>query len=265
MGRVPVHVSVADPATGNALAGVSALVKNRVTGASASLFSAETAGSVVSNPLTTDAAGRAFAWTENAPLQIDYTGTGLTAFSEYRDAQRDFVSVLPAGYDTQEVFYQSAGMAAAGVVWHLRYRSGASGLYKWEFLGGAALYAEVTTQQSTTSATYTDLATSGPSIDLPLAGDYDVTIGCRSFSNTNNVSVVMSYAIGGTAASDADILDNYSSYFTSPAVASWACNASRTRRKTGLGAVTLTTKYKVSGGTGYFGPRFISAIPVRVG
>lgn len=175
---------------------------------------------------------------------------------------RELVSALPSSpVDGQEIFYQSAGMATDGLVWHLRYRAASASSYKWEFLGGSSLFSAVTTDQSTTSTTYTDLTTAGPSVTLPLAGDYDVTHGFRGYNNTNGSWIVMSYAIGGTAAADAD----YAMVYMFTAAVGGAYRVERTIRKTGLTAVTLTAKYKVSGGTGYAEYRQLEARPIRVG
>lgn len=126
-----------------------------------------------------------------------------------------------------------------------------------------SLYSEVTTVQSTSSGTFTDLGTVGPSITLPIAGDYDVTIGCRAYSASAGTAALMSYDIGATPASSNDALDFYCGAVVG-GVASTVGHSTRTRRKTGLGAVTLTAKYSTSGGASWnFGHRWISA--VRVG
>jgi hypothetical protein len=89
------------------------------------------------------------------------------------------VTALPGSpVDGQEIYYLAD--ATNGIVWHLRYRAfQANGTtpnpsaYKWEFLGGAPLRANVDTDQTfTAAATYVDAATVGPQITLPLAGDY---------------------------------------------------------------------------------------------
>lgn len=85
MARVPVLIMLAAPATGNALAGVAATVKNRATNATVTLYAAETGPTTVPNPMTTDVYGRAMAWADRAAFRIDYSGTELTSWSEYRD------------------------------------------------------------------------------------------------------------------------------------------------------------------------------------
>ena len=85
------------------------------------------------------------------------------------------VSVLPTSpIEGQRVYFQNAAMATEGIIWHLRYRAGAPGSYKWEFVGGAHLAASVATDEATATGTVTfiDLATVGPQVTVPLAGDY---------------------------------------------------------------------------------------------
>lgn len=95
--------------------------------------------------------------------------------------QVTFVSALPeSAVDGQEVVYQNATMAAAGVAWRLRYRAGSASAHKWEFVGGAPLTAIVEGQSETfvwnagNIGTWRDVTPLGPSLVLPLAGDYDV-------------------------------------------------------------------------------------------
>lgn len=175
MSRIPVPISVVDTA-GNVLAGVSATVKNRASGSNVTLYNAETGGSTVGNPLTTDSQGRAFAYTDRQGLRIDYTGTGFTAYTEYREdavPPMDIVSALPGSpFDGQEIYYQNATMATAGTVWHFRYRAG-GGTYKWEYLGGGELNA-VNTTSGTAASTTAVAFTNTPTITVPLAGDYFV-------------------------------------------------------------------------------------------
>jgi hypothetical protein len=74
--------------------------------------------------------------------------------------------------DGQEICYQAD--AANGVVWRLRYNAASASPYKWEVIGGSALAAFVATSQVTSTAypTFVDLATVGPQITVPLAGEY---------------------------------------------------------------------------------------------
>jgi hypothetical protein len=97
------------------------------------------------------------------------------------------VSVLPVrAADGQLCLFQTPAMEAAGVPpWLLRYRgrnqdgSANASPYKWEPLGQPAPLEGVqsaSSSQSTASTGTFAALTNGPSISLPLAGDYDVTI-----------------------------------------------------------------------------------------
>lgn len=178
--------------------------------------------------------------------------------------QPGVVSSLPGSpSDGDEVYYQNAAMATAGIMWHLRYRSAASGSYKWEVIGAEALMAEVAPQESYGSGvtSYGNLATAGPAITLPLAGDYIVEIGCIAYHDTTARAAWMSYQIGGTGASDND-----GTYVYAGATNTVYVPTFRPRMKTGLGAVTLTAKYRSDGsGIGTYAHRWIRATPVRVG
>lgn len=171
------------------------------------------------------------------------------------------VTALPGNpVDGQEVMYLASD--TDGVVWHLKYRPKSAGASKWEFIGGSPLWSEVAALQTTISDTYAGLTTAGPSIVLPIAGDYMVTIGCRGFSDTNGGGANMSYDIGGTGAVDAD----YVSIFGGNAN-TIAASMSREKRKNGLTAVTLTAKYRrpAALGTTSFENRWMSVKPVRLG
>ena len=153
-----------------------------------------------------------------------------------------------------------------GVVWSLRYRAAGSATYPWEFVGGSSLFEEAQAGgvfESTASGSYAALATAGPTVTAPLAGDYDVTFGARAFNDTNGGSGAMSFDIGGTAASDdnAVIFSEASGSNTTPA------NYMRSDRVTVAAAATaLTSKYKrITAGNATFTARWMRVTPVRVG
>ena len=172
------------------------------------------------------------------------------------------VTSLPAV--TTEGFQIVYDTGTAGVRWHLVYDTTDGTTYPWLYIGGPALYAEVTTSAGRTNTAYGDLSSgdAGPAVTLPLVGDYDVTIGCTCWNNTTGQGFYMSYDIGATGAVDADGMFSQegSGGNTNPTA------ISRKRRKTGLTAVALTAKYKAAGGsTATFQDRWITATPVRVG
>lgn len=177
------------------------------------------------------------------------------------DGKSDFmptvVSALPSTpYDGQEIFYL---VNATGTVWHLKYQGQSLASFKWAFVGGSPIYAEVTTQESLTSTSYAALANAGPSIAVPLPGDYLVTQGATHNQNTASANSFMSYDIGGTGAVDADGI-----FWQNATALNAYVPGTRTRRKTLATALTLTSKYKVSAGSGTFRDRWMSVIPIRV-
>lgn len=193
----------------------------------------------------------------------------MTALSVVRTSIIPVVASLPSNpYNGQEIYYEAD--ATNGVYWHLIYRAlkadgtsdGSS--YKWHCVGGSPLYVEVqpVNVETTTSTTYTTLTTAGPSITAPLAGDYDVTIGCASENSNSNTSANMSYQVGAATAVDDDCV------LHSNGTNGWAFAAmARPRRKTALSAATaLSARYKApNAGVASFKARWMSVLPVRVG
>lgn len=179
-----------------------------------------------------------------------------------------FETSLPSpAVDGQEIYYRAD--STNGRIWHLRYRNafnGGSATYPWEYIGGPAFVSSVkdgtiSDSETTTSTSYTALATAGPSVALPLAGDYEVTIGFTGYNGNTSAVIHMSYDIGASTALDADSVQVGQSNTAANAYAS----ATKTRLKAGLTAVTLTAKYKVSAGTGVYWNRHMIVRPVRVG
>jgi hypothetical protein len=172
--------------------------------------------------------------------------------------------VLPASpVDGQVVDYLAD--ATAGIIWRFRYRTAAAGSYKWEFIGGPAMTDEITTQESTSSTTLTNLATVGPSITVPLAGDYLIELGAN-ISGLATSDTTMSFAVGGTSAVTADGVKLYNGI----AIGGTAFNAflSRAVKKTGIAASSaIVAKYGTTfgSGTGFYGNRWLKITPRRVG
>ena len=90
-------------------------------------------------------------------------------------------------------------MATAGAVWHLRYRSAATGSYKWEFVGGSRTAHSIDTAEARGAAgSFGDVATVGPSLVVPVAGTYEVLYGCRSNADNANRNLAVEIAKNGT-------------------------------------------------------------------
>lgn len=170
---------------------------------------------------------------------------------------QSIVTALPATADEGDQIVYDTG--TAGVRWHLVYDTSDGTTYPWLFIGGSPLEAEVTTSESRTNTAYGALATVGPSVTVPLAGDYDVWIGATVTPGSPGVIAKMSYDIGGTGAVDADAVRVHTG--------ATQVSSNRPRRKTALSASTaLVSKYAETVATGStWQDRWMRVQPVRVG
>lgn len=179
-----------------------------------------------------------------------------------RSVRLDVVTSLPKSpANGDQVIYDTG---TAGVRWVLVYDNSDGQTYPWLFIGGSALYAETITSETRANTAFGDLSggATGPTITLPLAGDYDVSMGCQANNDTDSRGAMMSFAKGATAAVDADGIEIFQAGATSITATNY-----RTKRHAALvGGDALTAKYRTTtGGTATFFDRSISAIPIRVG
>lgn len=155
-----------------------------------------------------------------------------------------------------------AKIGTTGVRWQLQYNAGSASPYKWESIGGSPISSSVDTLENITSATYVAMATPGPSVTLPRAGDYMISIGADITCSINDLGR-MSFDIGATAANDNDGV----TFCNNPggAIPS-AVMCSRIMARTGFAAnTTLVMKYR--GGSVAscgFRKRAMSVWPIRV-
>lgn len=167
------------------------------------------------------------------------------------------VSSLPGSpADGQEVYYLADG--TNGIIWHLRYRAAASGSYKWEFLGGSDLVHMVDASEATgTANTWVNLATNGPLITLPLAGDYDIDVSARALADTATQHCYIGLAYGDTSP-----FAQFISYIN----ASGYVMLGSPRRITGASAAAVLKERYYANTTGLqFAVRILKVRPVRVG
>lgn len=148
-------------------------------------------------------------------------------------------------------------MRQLGVRWLLQYDGRSSSGSKWEYVGGPPLYKAVDADELTTSTTYVDLTTVGPSITVPLAGDYILTWRCECYSSGGVSPMWMSPNANTTDESvvSSNVTDNTHQQI-------------RTVLKTGVSASTLfKCQYKkgVGGTSVNFRKRTLEILPVRVG
>lgn len=171
------------------------------------------------------------------------------------------VTSLPSSpVDGQEIYLQTSSMALDGVRWHLAYREASLSPYKWEFVGGGSLRSWAQTQVSTSGTTYVDLS-GGPSLTIPVAGDYIFTFSVQQWANTALDSARAALKIGSTATTDDE---------SAPTVSSTAGafhNPSRTmmRNVQTAGSVCKLQYRGSSANSVEFMRRELLAYPVRVG
>lgn len=177
-----------------------------------------------------------------------------------------YVTSLPSSpIDGQEVYY--AASTANGVIWHLRYRSGSASSYKWEFLGGPNLTGAVDTLEGNSTTGWQNLATDGPSITLPLAGDYLIGVGALQSTSDGNAQVTaIGFASGNTTPASTDQAI-FQPIFAANAQTGY-CQFYLERNVTGVAASTSykLRYYVANASSGHnFSNRRITALPVRVG
>jgi hypothetical protein len=120
--------------------------------------------------------------------------------------------------------------------------------------------ASVLTFQTTSSTSYTDLATSGPACTVTTGTKALVIYGANFNGNTAAVVALMDFAVSGATTRSAT--DDTAGMITAPGVGNNQFAFSRAVTVTGLtaGSNTFTAKYRQAGGTGQFGNRFITVI-----
>jgi hypothetical protein len=147
--------------------------------------------------------------------------------------------------------------------WTFRYNAGSTSPYKWEFVGGADAYAEVNTSEATSaSTTWLDLATVGPRIIVPRAGDYDALVGCDGSANAQNVWMMIGVAVGATAPPEP-----LGRLMYAPTIAGYPQHFGTSRRALGVAVGNdLRLRYQSyhSGSSTNFAERWIRVTPVRV-
>lgn len=171
-----------------------------------------------------------------------------------------FVTTLPTSpIDGTEVYYQAD--ATNGVIWHLRYRAASASAYKWEFVGGGDLSASVVTDQSLAAGSgWQDLATVGPSITAPLAGDYAYAARIDGYYSLDQKQSAFAVQVGSTTPTNLD------SFYLTAAAATSASTISGVGKVTSVasGAAIKLIYSRDSTGTGNFRWRFLSITPIRV-
>lgn len=118
---------------------------------------------------------------------------------------------------------------------------------------------EVATNQTTTSTSFVDLATTGPAVTVTTGVRAIVFLYVRVSNNTTGSLASMGYAISG-ATTQAASVDRSVSYQSSVGNDLIRCSSVIMESGMTAGANTFTSKYSVTSGTGTFGERRLAVM-----
>ena len=197
----------------------------------------------------------------------DTAVVGTAAFAARRDHKHalsmGFATTLPGSPVNGQMAVLTDNTSTPTYRWLFIYNSSSASSYKWEFVGGSPLTAAVATEQSTSSTTLADLATVGPSITIPNAGDYFIQWG-GSARNGNAWNTIIEPVNGtGTTTIEANSLLAE----VNVAGGSTTNFAGMTMAGTTLGRAAsdiIRLKYRVGGNTSNIKNRWLVVIPMRV-
>lgn len=118
--------------------------------------------------------------------------------------------------------------------------------------------ARILTSQTTTSTTYTDLATAGPSVTVTHGTHAIVFHSCVVSNNTDYADSYQSFSRNGSDVGDIVCLRNDGVTANN----GWSVGGVDISTNLTPGTTTWKTRYRVNTGTGTFSDRFIGVIPL---
>jgi hypothetical protein len=164
------------------------------------------------------------------------------------------VTALPTSpVDGAECYFVAD--AANGCLWHLRYDAASA---KWEFLGGSPLRSLQSAGNSNLNQPSDTADATGPSLVIPLAGDYDCELSARCDGPTN-IDAQLYTGMGVTS-----ILEGPLSWRAQTGNAGWVEGGKRLRYTGLTKGSTLVWRYYVINGIWRAFERRCALWPVRV-
>lgn len=208
-------------------------------------------------------------WVDLSPIEFDTDTTTSLPVSLITDVPE--VAALPnPGADGQvvDLLVDAAGVAGGPIFWRCRYRAATPGTARWHVLSAVPLFAEIDAyivgmsgpDRAITLTTYTALAVP-LTVALPSPGVYQVEISFGGYNNTAGQLLAMSYDVGATAATDVDAVGVQLAVSNTDVQ-----RMTRSMLRTFATALTLTAKWRVSGGSAQArGPKAMKVTPIRIG
>lgn len=180
-----------------------------------------------------------------------------------------FGTALPGSPNDGDLFILVDNVTTPTYSWMVRYVA-AKASNKWVFIGGAPARSFVQTNETTSSTSFTALATAGPSVTVPVAGDYLVEWGSWVYPNSAddiNSNGFHGYDVGGTGAVDTTAIIFLSTIIEGGTNSNRSGGTGASQRvHTGLAASTaLVSKYRVTGNTWNFQQRWMHVTPIAIG
>lgn len=171
---------------------------------------------------------------------------------------------LPGSPTDGQLFMLTDSTSASTWTWLFRYNSSAASAKKWEFIGGAPMKHEIATAETTTSTSYVDLTTVGPTLTIPNTGDYEIVFGAIAGTTAGSGGPIVAAAVklGSAATSDTE------GVFATPSnnVAT-SQNPSRFMVRSATASDVWKVQYRVVSGTtptASFQGRFLMVRPIRI-
>lgn len=246
-------VIVASDAAGNVVPGAAVSIKTP-GGAVVQLYN----GAAWVNSVVTDARGMTpgvYVLPGDYVVTITHATIGSIVYPwTASPGLRPLVAALPAApVDGDEIYFQNATMAAAGVIWHLRYNGASANPYKWEYVGGGAL-SRYLGNDHTASTAYVDLTTPH-NVIAPLAGEYEVDWGAQTYNATVTYSWLGMFIGNVFQAETTTFIGSANSQL--PITSAWGFTIAA--------GADVRAKYRVNAGDATFLGRYLRIRPVRLG
>lgn len=166
----------------------------------------------------------------------------------------------PPGSPADKDVWVATAVDALGTRWAFQYNAGSGSAFKWEFIGGSAVSTYVATLENTSSGTFVDLATVGPSVTIARAGDYTFDFGLTAVAiatgGGNGQGVLFKNGAANFGLIATVNMDNINS----------AANSTSMRQPiTAAAADTYKVRYAITNGVSTsFQQRSLSVTPVRI-